>query len=194
MKLYLAPGACSLADHIALREAGLDLEPVKVDLAAKRTEHDDDFMAINAKGYVPALMLDDGQVLTENVAILSWVAERAPQLAPGGDLARIRLIEMLAYISTELHKPLVRCMFPTSDAEKTAASAVAGRRLGLVATRLNGDYLFGDEFSVADAYLYVMLRWAGALGLELPAPLPAYRDRVEARPAVHRVLRDEGLA
>ena len=112
MKLYLAPGACSLADHIALHEADLEFDRVRVDLRTKRTEDGGDFNEVNPKGYVPALVLDDGQLLTENVAILAWVAERAPKLAPGGELGRIRLIEMLAFIATELHKPFVRSFFP----------------------------------------------------------------------------------
>ena len=112
MKLYLAPGACSLADHIALHEAGLEFDRIRVDLRTKRTEDGGDFNEVNPKGYVPALVLDDGQLLTENVAILCWVAERAPKLAPGGELGRIRLIEMLAFIATELHKPFVRAFFP----------------------------------------------------------------------------------
>ena len=193
MKLYLAPGACSLADHIALCEAGLTFDRVRVDLRAKRTEDGRDFNEINPKGYVPALVLDDGQLLTENVAILCWVAERAPELAPGGDLGRIRLIEMLAFIATELHKPFVRTFFPTSDAEKSAAEAIIARRLGFLAAPLQGDHLFGSGFSVADAYLYVMLRWARMKGLDLPEPLPAYFNRVDARPAVRLALQYEGL-
>ena len=194
MKLYLTPGACSLADHIALHEAGLEFDRIRVDLATKRTESGDDFTAINPKGYVPALVLDDGQLLTENVAILCWVAERAPKLAPGGELGRIRLIEMLAFIATELHKPFVRRFFPTSDAEKQVAEDAIRRRLGFIADRLQGEYLFGSECSVADAYLYVMLRWARMQGLDLPEPLPAFFDRMEARPAVRLALQHEGLA
>ncbi len=193
MKLYLAPGACSLADHIALHEAGLTFERIRVDLRAKRTEDGRDFNEINPKGYVPALVLDDGQLLTENVAVLCWVAERAPELAPGGDLGRIRLIEMLAFIATELHKPFVRTFFPTSDAEKSAAEAIIARRLDFLAARLQGDHLFASGFSVADAYLYVMLRWARMKGLDLPEPLPAYFERVGARPAVRLALQHEGL-
>jgi glutathione S-transferase len=193
MKLYLTPGACSLADHIALHEAGLAFDRVRVDLRTKRTEDGSDFNEINPKGYVPALVLDDGQLLTENVAILSWVAERAPTLAPGGDLGRIRLIETLAFIATELHKPFIRAFFPTSDAEKEAARAIIGRRFGFVAERLRGDYLFGSACSVADAYLYVMLRWARGSGLDVPAPLPAFVARMEARPAVQLALQHEGL-
>ena len=194
MKLYLTPGACSLADHIAMVEAGLTFERVRVDLRTRRTEDGRDYAEINPKGYVPALELDDGQHLTENVAILCWVAERAPGLAPGGELGRIRLIEMLAFIATELHKPFVRYFFPTSDADKQVAEDAIRKRLGFIADRLQREYLFGSECSVADAYLYVMLRWARMQGLELPEPLPALAQRMEARPAVRLALQHEGLA
>jgi glutathione S-transferase len=194
MKLYLTPGACSLADHIALREAGLGFDSVRVDLETRRTEQGDDFTEVNPKGYVPALELDDGQVLTENAAILSWVAERAPGLAPGSELGRVRLVEALAFIGSELHKPFVRLMFPTGDAERDAAREIVGQRLAHLAARMRGDFLFGDAFTVADAYLYVMLRWAKMLGVEAPEPLPAFAARVEARPAVKAALRHEGLA
>jgi glutathione S-transferase len=194
MKLYLTPAACSLADHIALREAGLGFDAVRVDLETRRTERGEDFTEVNPKGYVPALVLDDGQVLTENAAILSWVAERAPGLAPGGELGRARLVEALAFIGSEVHKPFVRLMFPTGDAERDAAREIIGQRLAHVADRMRGDFLFGDAFTVADAYLYVMLRWAKMLGVDAPDPLPAFAARVEARPAVQAALRHEGLA
>jgi glutathione S-transferase len=194
MKLYLAPGACSLADHIALHEAGLDFDHVRVDLRTKRTEDGRDFNEVNPKGYVPALVLDDGQVLTENAAILSWIAEQAPRLAPGGSLGRTRLIEMLAFIGSELHKPFVRALFPTSDDDKQAAEDAIRRRLAFLAERLGGDYLFGSEVSVADAYLYVMLRWAEMQSIEVPEPLAAFARRMEARPAVRQALQHEGLA
>jgi len=193
MKLYLTPGACSLADHIALHEAGLAFDRVRVDLRTKRTEDGGDFTEVSPKGYVPALVLDDGQLLTENVAILCWVADRAPKLAPGGEMGRIRLIEMLAFIATELHKPFVRYFFPTSDAEKQVAEDSIRRRLAFVAERLEGDYLFGREASVADAYLYVMLRWARMQELDVREPLPAFALRMEARPAVRLALQHEGL-
>ncbi|MDR6294031.1 MULTISPECIES: glutathione binding-like protein [Inquilinus] len=194
MKLYLTPNACSLADHIALHEAGFDFDRIRVDIPTRRTESGDDFTQINPKGYVPALVLDDGAVLTENVAILSWIADRAPQLAPGGELGRIRLVETLAFIGSELHKLLIRSIFPTSDAEKAAVDEVIALRLGVIAGQMQGDYLFGDQAGVADAYLYVMLRWAGALGLPVPEPLPAFVERMAARPAVQQALRHEGLA
>lgn len=194
MKLYLAPGACSLADHIALHEAGLTFDPIRVDLRTRTTEDGQNFNEVNPKGYVPALVLDDGQLLTENVAILSWVAERAPELVPAGELGRIRLLEMLAFIGTELHKPFVRAFFPTSDAEKTAAREIIGKRLDFSAQQLAGDYLFGREVTVADAYLYVMLRWARMSEFDVPEPLPAYALRMEARPAVQLALQHEGLA
>jgi glutathione S-transferase len=193
MKLYLAPGACSLADHIALHEAGLEFERIRVDIPTRRTESGDDFTRVNPKGYVPALVLDDGTVLTENAAILTWVAQRAPQLAPGGEMGRIQLAEMLSFIGAELHKLLIRAIFPTSNQEKEIVDGVAAQRFAYVAERLHDDYLFGAEMSVADAYLYVMLRWAQALKLPLPDPLPAYFDRVNARPAVQLALRHEGL-
>jgi glutathione S-transferase len=194
MKLYLAPGACSLADHIALHEAGLEFERIRVDIPTRRTESGDDFTAVNPKGYVPALVLDDGTVLTENAAILTWVADRAPLLAPGGELGRIRLAEMLSFIGAELHKLLIRSIFPISDQEKEIVDEVVAQRLAYLAERLPGDYLFGAEMSVADAYLYVMLRWARDLKLPRPDPLPAYFDRVNARPAVQLALRHEGLS
>ena len=194
MKLYLAPGSCSLADHIALHEAGLEFDRIRVDLRTRRTENGDDFDAVNPKGYVPALVLDDGQLLTENVAILYWVAERAPQLAPAGEQGRIRLIEMLAFIATELHKPFVRVIFPTSDAEKEVARKMIAKRFDFLAERLAGPYLFGSECSVADAYLYVMLRWARMTRQDVPEPLPAFAERMEARPAVQLALRHEGLS
>jgi glutathione S-transferase len=169
MKLYLAPGACSLADHIALHEAGLEFDRIQVDLKTRRTENGDDFNAVNPKGYVPALVLDDGQLLTENGAILCWLAEQAPKLAPPGELARIRLIEMLAFIATELHKPFIRVIFPNSDAEEDVVRKMIAKRFDFIAERLAGPYLFGSECGVADAYLYVMLRWARMKGWTFPS-------------------------
>ena len=193
MKLYLAPGACSLSEHIALHEAGLPFERVSVDLRTKRTQDGVDYNTINPKGYVPALVLDDGQMLTENVAILDWIADHCPRLAPQGEHAHSRMLEMLAFISTEIHKQFGRTFFPTSDAEKDAAFEKIDRRLSYLAERLKSDYLFGLDVTVADAYLYVMLRWAVAKERPLPGPLAAYKARMEARPAVKLALQHEGL-
>ena len=195
MKLYYAPGACSLADHIAMHEANLEFERVKVDLKTKTTEAGEDFTMISPKGYVPALTFDDGQLLTENIAILSWVAEQDSRLALPGPTGRVRLIEMLAYISTELHKSLGRLLFyPMSDADKEALKAVIFKRFAYLQNHTKDGYLFGSQFSVADAYLYVMLRWAEGAKLDLPASLRAYANRVKARPAVQTALKHEGLS
>jgi len=193
MKLYLAPGACSLSEHIALHEAGLPFDRITVDLRAKRTQDGVDYNTINPKGYVPALVLDDGQMLTENVAILDWIADHCPRLAPQGEHAHSRMLEMLAFISTEIHKQFGRTFFPTSDAEKDAAFEKIDRRLSYLAERLKSDYLFGLDVTVADAYRYVMLRWAVAKERPLPGPLAAYKARMEARPAVKLALQHEGL-
>jgi glutathione S-transferase len=193
MKLYLTPGACSLADHITLTEAGIDVETVRVDLPTRKTENGDDYAAVNPKGYVPSLEFDDGEVLTENVAILDWVAGRAPALVPPGELGRSRLVEMLAFIATEIHRPFMRLMFSPAEEEKKAAGAAIASRLALLSGRLKGDYLFGSTFSAADAFLYVMVRWAKGSDIPVPAALAAWSERVEARPAVQATLRAEGL-
>ena len=193
MKLYMTPLACSLADHIALNEAGMTFECVKVDIPTRRTEAGDDFTAVNPKGYVPALVLDDGSVLTENAAILTWVAERSPELVPDGPLGRVRMVEDLSFVGAEIHKPFVRMMFPASDKDAEQARAAIAGRFDYLAGRLEGDYLRGDRFTAADAYLYVMLRWAAMTGIEAPPALAAYRDRVTARPAVRRTLDAEGI-
>lgn len=195
MKLYYAPGACSLADHIALHEAGLAFDRVKVDLRAHKTEDGGDYYAVNPKGYVPALALDDGETLTENLAILAWVADQAPKLAPSGPLGRYRLLETLAYISTEVHKGFKPFFTPgASEAEKAKAGEAIGKRLAPLAERVGDGYLFGPEVSVADAYLFVMLRWAKANGLAIPPALAAFAQRMGERPAVRLALQHEGLA
>ena len=189
MKLYLSPGACSLADHIALHEAGIAFERVRVDLKAKTIEDGGDYRRINPKGYVPALALDDGEVLTENIAILAWIADQAPSLKPPGSLGAFRLLEMLAFISTEIHKGYKPFFTPGSTAdEKAAAGAALRKRFDLISDGLDGDYLFGARFSVADAYLFVMLTWARANSLALPPALEAYFERVRQRPAVRLAL------
>lgn len=199
MKLYYSPGACSLSPHIVLCEAGLAHELIKVDLKTKKTELGDDFTAINAKGYVPALVLDDGTVLTEGAAIVQYLADLAPAagLAPAADtLARVRLQEWLIFIASELHKgfsPLFRDA-PAAWQEKVRADLAA--RLSWLARNLEQrPYLLGDSFSVADAYLFTVLNWAKWVKLDL-APWPClgtYIARIASRPGVQKALRTEGL-
>ena len=193
MILYYSPGACSLADHIALCEADFPFKLAKVDLKSHRTEIGGDYLAINPKGYVPALEFDGGGILTENVAILSWIADRAPQLALPGEMGRYRLLEALAFISTEIHKTFKPFFDPSARADaKQAAGGRIAQRLGFLAERLSGDFLFGD-FTVADAYLFVMLAWAKRQAIEAPAAFAGYFERVSSRPAVLAALRDEGM-
>ncbi|SAL39622.1 glutathione S-transferase [Caballeronia turbans] len=193
MKLYYAPGACSLADHIAMHEAGLNFDRVKVDLKAKVTEDGTPFAEINPKGYVPVVEFDDGKRLTENVAILWWIAQEAPSLAPSGDDGALRLVETLAFISTEIHKQFARVFRPSSDAEATAAREKIAQRFALVAKTMRGEYLFGDKVSVADAYLFTMLTWAQKMSVELPPELQAFYKRMRERPAVKLAFEHEGL-
>lgn len=194
MKLYYAPGACSLACRIALHEAGIAADFERVDLRTKITQGGADFLAINAKGYVPALILDGGEMVTENLAVLSFLADREPELAPPGPLARIRLVEMLAFLSTEIHKGFGPIFHgDATSAERTRAAGALSARLDFLCGRIAEHYLFGPRFTVADAYLFVMLRWALAFGVQVPLALLGYFERVEARPAVRRALAEEGL-
>ncbi|MBD8530882.1 MULTISPECIES: glutathione transferase GstA [unclassified Massilia] len=199
MKLYFSPGACSLSPHIVLLEAGLDFSAERVDLRAKLTAGGADFRAINPKGYVPALALDDGSVLTEGPAIVQFLADLAPGaglLPPVGDAARYKIISWLSFISSELHKNFNAFFNPAaSDDMKAHARKILAVRLEYVAAQLgNGDYLEGG-FSVADAYLFTALGWADVVKLDLAAwpVLGAYRARIGARPAVQQALRAEGL-
>jgi glutathione S-transferase len=192
MKLYFAPGFTSLADHIAMLEAGIQFDLVKVDLETKQIEGGGRYADINPTGYVPALMFDDGQVLTENVAILAWIADRTPELAPH-DLDRYRLLEMLSFIATEIHK-----RFPTYLSLPEGVREPTGKQLlhwfGFLAGRLERGYLFGETLTVADAYLFQLAWGAVQLGLPLPAPFGDYIARIEQRPAVQAALLREGLA
>lgn len=193
MKLYYSPGACSLADHIALHEANIEFDRVRVDLKSKVTESGQPFNEINPKSYVPVLEMDDGARLTENIAILSWIADREPSLAPKGDMAKMRLLEMLAFISTEVHKQFGRVFRPTSDAEAQAARDKLNQRFELLSQMMKGEYLFGAEASVADAYLFTMLLWAKKVALDVPQRLADFADRMRARPAVALALQHEGI-
>jgi glutathione S-transferase len=194
MKLYFAPGACSLADHIALLEAGARFEVEAVDIRTKRTASGEDFRAINPKGCVPALLLDDCEVLTENVAVLDWIAEQYKQLRRNGVLSRTRQLEMLAFISTEIHRAFKPLWHGGGDEEKQKAREEVASLLQFTAAQMQGGYLFGDELTAADCYLFVMLRWAERFGIAVPESLLRLRLRMEARPSVQAALeREEGL-
>lgn len=200
MKLYFSPGACSLSPHIVLLEAGLDFKLERVDLRGKQTESGADFLAINPKGYVPALELKDGTVLTEGPAIVQFIADLAPdrQLAPAhGTLERYQLMSWLNFISAELHKNFGPLFRPNSSEDmKEAARASLNTRLAWAAAQLaDRDYLMGSQFTVADAYLFTVLGWADFVKFDLSGwpVLAAYQQRVGARPAVQQAMREEGL-
>ena len=195
MILYYSPGACSLADHIALHEADMKFDLVKVDLKKHQLEDGRSFIEINPKGYVPALQFDDGEVLTENIAILTMIADKYPALMAPGQFGRYRLLEMLAFISTEIHKAFKPLFSPDAgEAEKTKATITIGKNLGRIATQMKGPYLFGEHASAADAYLFVMLLWAAKNKIPIPESLKALSDRMRSRPTVQVALKREGLA
>lgn len=200
MKLYYSPGACSLSPHIALREAGLAFELAKTDLYSKQMENGGDYREINPKGYVPALILDDGQMLTEGPAIVQYIADRVPEknlAPPAGTMERYRLQEWLNYITSELHKsfsPLFNKQ--ASEDWKAAARALLERRIAFVAKALESrSWLMGDTFTVADCYLFTVLSWAAMVKLDLSGwpSVTAYLARVRERPAVREALKAEGL-
>jgi glutathione S-transferase len=197
MKLFYSPGACSLAPHIALREAGLKFETEKVDLAAKKTERGADYWSINPKGYVPALQLDSGEVLTEVSAVLQYIADQKPNLLPAfGSAERYRALEWIGFISTEIHKGFSPLWKPnTPDAYKAIALENLAKRLQYVESQLGSQYLTGANFTVADAYLFVVVSWANYLKVDLTpyAKLRALLDRIAARPAVQAAMVAEGL-
>jgi len=193
LKLYYAPGACSLSDHIALLETGLPFEIVKVDLHAKLTEKGGDFLAVNPKGYVPALVFENGDVLTENVAVLDWIAGRFPPLAVEGALGRSRLLEVLAFVSAELHVRFGPFWHGGTSGELAAARDMIVKRLSFLAGTMRGGYLFGPSPTVADFYLFVMLRWAKHFDIPIPASLLRLMDRLRQRPSVQAALNREGL-
>ena len=194
MKLYYAPGACSLATRICLHEVGLAADFERVDVHSKITENGEDYAVINPKGSVPMVVLDDGQALTENVAILDWLAQREPQLGVTGRLGRTRLIEMLSFLSTEVHIAFKPLFHEASDVEKAEAVEAAARRLDLLSDRVRESGLFGADFTVADAYLFVMLRWANAFHVPMRPQMAGYFERIAERPSVRQALAEEGLA
>lgn len=200
MKLFYAPGACSLSPHIALCEAGLDFDLAKVDLGAKTVEDGSDFNAVNPKGYVPVLQLDNGEYLTEGPAIVQYIADQNPDcgLAPAaGTTDRYRLQEWLTFLNSEVHKNFSPLFNPTStDDMKTAASAALDQRLTYIAEQLEGkNFLLGDTFTAADGYLFTILGWGQFVGIDIgkwPA-LGAYAGNIAQRPAVQKAMQAEGL-
>lgn len=200
MKLYYSPGACSLSPHIVACELGLDLTLEKVDNATKQTQSGRDFLTITPKGYVPALELDDGSILTEGTAIVQYLADQRPdaKLIPAnGTMARYRMQEMLGYINSEIHKTFGGLFNPKASAEQRAdAVAHLRKRYAMLDAQLaKGPYLFGEDFSVADAYLFTVTNWAGYVKVDLSefGNLTAFQARVAARPAVKAAMSAEGL-
>lgn len=200
MKLYFTPGACSLSPHIVAREAGIELQLEKVDGPTKTVHTDGDFWKVNPKGYVPALEFEPGEVLTEGPVIVQFLGDQKPQsgLVPkAGSPERYRLQEMLGYINSEIHKAYSPLFYPTTpDATREERKAYLHKRYALIEERLKGrQYLFGDTFTAADAYLYTVTRWAKFVSLDLAGfpNLLAFQERVGARPAVREALKAEGL-
>ena len=200
MKLYYSPGACSLSPHIALQEAGLAYTPVLASTKSHKLQDGTDFYTINALGYVPVLELDNGERLREGPAIVQYIADQVPdkQLAPAnGTLARYRLQEWLTFIGTELHKGFSPLFNPATPEEyKPMVRERLLQRLQWVDSQLAGkQYLMGDQFTVADGYLFTVTNWTQPTKLDISglAHLAAYRERVGARPAVQAAMKAEGL-
>ncbi len=200
MKLYYAPGACSLSPHIVAHEAGIELELARVDTKTKTVAKEGDFWAINPKGYVPALELDNGEILTEGPAIVQYLADRKPEpgLAPAnGTAARYRLQEMLSYITSEIHKTYSPLFNPkVSDEVRAERTEYLKKRYAFLDRHLAGhDYLVGDRFTAADAYLFVVTNWAKSAKVDLSefANLQAFQKRIASRPAVQAAMKAEGL-
>lgn len=199
MKLFYKPGACSLASHIVLREIGSPFEIESVDTVAGRTASGSDYRQINPKGYVPALQLDDGQILTEGPAILQYLADGAANstLSPNiGSIARARMLERLTFVSAELHKafgPLFQD--GATEAEKLAARENVARRFDYIEASLADGGVAGEPFTIADAYLFVVANWANFTGIDLAQwpRLTAFVSRVAERPATQAAMRAEGL-
>ena len=200
MKLYYSPGACSLSAHIALQEAGLAFTPVLASTKSHKLQDGTDFYSINPLGYVPVLELDDGTRLREGPAIVQYIADQVPlkMLAPqNGTLQRYRLQEWLSFIGTELHKGFSPLFNPATPEEyKAIARERLQQRLQWVDNQLAGkQYLMGDQFTVADGYLFTVTNWTKPTNLDIAglSHLVAYRERVAARPAVQAAMKAEGL-
>jgi glutathione S-transferase len=200
MKLYYMKGACSLASYISLNEAGIKFEAIEVNHKTHKTADGQDFNAINTKGYVPALRLDNGELLTENVAVLQYIADLNPasKLAPpAGTLERYRLMEWLSYINSEVHKSYGPLFSPdASEDVKQFARANLTKRVDWLEKALGSKtFLMGEQFTVADAYLYVVLSWSGQVGVDLTRwpQLKRHNERVASRPHVIAALKAEHL-
>ncbi|SEK85356.1 glutathione S-transferase [Roseateles sp. YR242] len=200
MKLYYSPGACSLSPHIVLREAGLDADLVLASTKTHKLQDGTDFYGINPKGYVPLLELNDGQRLSEGPVIVQYLADQAPDKGlapPNGTLERYRLQEWLNFLTSELHKGFSPLFNPAMPEEaKTLARNKLHERLTWLDGQLAGkQYLMGDKFTVADAYLFTVTNWGQHVGVDVSgyANLVAYRARVAARPAVQEAMKAEGL-
>ena len=200
MKLYYSPGACSLSPHIVACEAELPIELIKVDLENKRTESGEDFWQLNPNGYVPLLILDDGNTLTEGPAIVQYLADQVSGkklIPPAGTFERYQLQQWLNFISTEIHKSFSPLFNPVAPEEaKELAIDILNRRLETVAEQLSSKpFLLGENFSVADAYLFVTLSWGKYVNVDISRwpSLVRYSDRISERPAVQKALKEEGL-
>ena len=192
MKFYYAPGACSLASHIALIEGGVDYEAVKVDLSQHKTENGDDFYQISPRGYVPAIDVDGHGILTENPAVLTYLAEHTKGLPKGHDF--YRLLEWLGFIGTEIHGGFHPLFGKDSDDRQAKAKETLAKKFKLVVDEMDGaEWLVGDSPTVADNYLFVTLLWADKFGVDLPPELVAFRKRNLERPAVAQAIKAEGL-
>jgi glutathione S-transferase len=201
VKLFYSPGACSLSPHIVLRELGLSFDLEKVDTKAGKTEKGADFRAVNPKGYVPTLQLDDGQVLTEGPAIVQYLADGKPEaklVPPAGSMERYRLAEWLNYLTSEMHKSVGGLFNPRMPEEfKAVTKEAIAAKLDYLTKQLQGrSFLTGETFTVADAYLFVILGWTKHVGIDLAKwpVLQAYVARIAGRPAVQAALKAEGLA
>ena len=200
MKLFFSPGACSMSPHIVAQELGIPLTLVKVDTQTKKLADGSDYWPINPKGYVPAIELDNGELLTEGPTIVQYLADRKPEgklVPPAGTFERYRVQEMLGYINSELHKTYSPLFRPTTLPEtRKEREEYLRKRYKLIDERLaRGPYLFGEQFTVADAYLFTVTNWANFLKLDLSEfpNLLAFQARVAARPAVQAAMKAEGL-
>lgn len=199
MKLYYSPGACSLASHITLEEAGSSYSVEKVDIRAKKTESGNDFLKISPRGAVPTLEMDSGEILTEGVAIMQYImdSQKPGALPAAGTLGRARLQEALNFVSTEIHKNYAPFFYGLEGEAKAKQEAQLKARLKLVEDQLSDShpYLAGKDYSPADAYFFTVTNWSPKLGIDMSAfpKIAALRDRVAARPSVQKAMKAEGL-